>query len=386
MEKSFGQVTSKLHELALLHGFPLYAQFEITSRCNLKCNMCYVRGDITDTQLEDAELSARQLLDLAEQARDMGMVFVNITGGEPLIKKDFWEFYDGLCRLGLVVTLNTNGTTVTEEVAARLAKTPPNRVLVSLYGASEDVYEKVTGSANAYHLARKGVERLLEAGLSVHLRTTLVQDNYADYLKLCDWADSLDHDMYIVDYIAPRREGTGSRPEEVRMGLEQMEYIYKSVRRKSEERKLKNQKDKDDGGKPSPERVEAVADLLKPDDLSFWEKDALPEEDLKDLRPAFRCSAARSFLFISHDGVMIPCALLDEPAAHPLQTGLSAAWEQLKADSYTVPACGACHNCEHEKKCMRCPARIKLETGSFDRAKPDYLCGITGIFKKVFAV
>lgn len=382
MEITFGQVGGKLHELALLKGFPVYGQFEITSRCNLKCSMCYVQNDATDRQAEHAELSARQLLDLAGQARDMGMVFINITGGEPLIKKDFWEFYDGLCRLGLVVTLNSNGTTITREIAARLAKTPPYRVLVSLYGASEKVYEKVTGNAKAFHLARKGVENLLDAGINVLLRTTLVQDNYTDFNSLDEWADSLGHDLYIVDYIAPRREGTGSKPEEVRMKLDQVEYVYKIVRRKVEERILKAQKEKENSKEPLPEAV--AGDLLQADDLTFWEKEYLSSNVLKDPRPAFRCSAARSAFLLAYDGRMMPCGLLDEPATYPLKTGMITAWERLKEDSYKIPACDVCRECEYEEKCFCCPAKLKLETGSYNLTKPDYLCGMNNKHKDVF--
>lgn len=378
---TFGQVSEKLQELALLKGFPFYAQFEITSRCNLKCSMCYVQNDATDIQAEHAELSARQLLDLAGQARDMGLVFINITGGEPLIKKDFWEFYDGLCRLGLVVTLNSNGTTITQEIAARLAKTPPYRVLVSLYGASEKVYEKVTGNGKAFHLAREGVKNLLNAGINVILRTTLVQDNYLDYNSLDEWADSLGHDLYIVDYIAPRREGTGSKPREVRMSLEQVEYVYKIIRRKVDER-IKAQKEKENNKEPLSGAV--AGDLLQADDLTFWEKEHLPSNVLRDPRPAFHCSAARSAFFLAYDGRMMPCGLLDEPATFPLKTGVATAWERLKKDSFTIPGCGVCLECEYEEKCLYCPAKLKLETGSFNLTKPDYLCGMNNKHKDVF--
>ena len=108
-------------------GLPIAGTFELTARCNFNCPMCYVH--LTQEQVDAAgkELTAQQWLDIAREARDRGMIFALLTGGEPLVRKDFFEIYKGMKELGLVISVNSNGSMLRGEILEKFLEDPPAR-------------------------------------------------------------------------------------------------------------------------------------------------------------------------------------------------------------------------------------------------------------------
>ena len=117
-----------------------------------------------------------QWLELARQAVDNGMVFLLLTGGEVFLRPDFFEIYTPLTRMGLVLTLFTNGTLITDEIASRLAEAPPSRTEITLYGATAETYEAVTGIPGSYARCISGYrgapEKATSARAEVHAYAT----------------------------------------------------------------------------------------------------------------------------------------------------------------------------------------------------------------------
>jgi MoaA/NifB/PqqE/SkfB family radical SAM enzyme len=114
---------------------PVNATLELTLRCNLKCKMCMFRhSDRENACLAAEELTSAQWADMAQQLFDAGTLNILITGGEPLLRKDFCEIYSSIYRLGFLVTLYTNATLVTQEILQTLRKYPPHRIGITLYG------------------------------------------------------------------------------------------------------------------------------------------------------------------------------------------------------------------------------------------------------------
>jgi MoaA/NifB/PqqE/SkfB family radical SAM enzyme len=151
LSTEYSQLVTELHKDAAIHRQPINGTFELTSRSNLTCRMCYIRHAPNDVTKKAKELPAPAWVECARQAREGGMVFLLITGGEVFTRRDFFEIYEPLTRLGLVLTLFTNGTLVTKEIAERLAQTPPSRTEVTLYGATAATYEMVTGVSGSFN-------------------------------------------------------------------------------------------------------------------------------------------------------------------------------------------------------------------------------------------
>ena len=127
-------------------GIPISGIFELTPRCNLNCKMCYVR--LTPAQMEPLgrELSAEEWLSLGQQAKDAGMVFLLLTGGEPTIRQDFPYIYEKLSQMGLSISINTNATLLTQEIREVWHRFPPAQVNVTVYGTCPEDYEKLCGT------------------------------------------------------------------------------------------------------------------------------------------------------------------------------------------------------------------------------------------------
>ncbi|MBP9988974.1 MAG: radical SAM protein, partial [Ruminococcus sp.] len=94
-------VVSFLHARAKKDGIPVSGTFELTSRCNFNCKMCYVHNSHQKITPEN-ELSADEWIKIADEARKNGMIFLLLTGGEPLLRKDFSEIYLRLSEMGFI--------------------------------------------------------------------------------------------------------------------------------------------------------------------------------------------------------------------------------------------------------------------------------------------
>jgi len=319
--------------------------------------MCYVCKPPNDIEGRAKELTAEQWIQLAREARDAGGLILTLTGGEVFLRPDFREIFEEVSRMGLLVQIYTNGTMITPEVIRWLGRTPPFKVSITLYGASRDTYQKVTGFADGYDRAVRAVDGLTAAGIAVQMKTTIIRDNVCDFDRLLRLFDERKIKLGLIDYIAPRREGSCSDPQDCRLTPRELVEFRKHVVNiwRQKENRLKSEPDGDD-------------DCQSP---------GAPKENAAgDSAHAFRCSAGRSSFFITWDGVMTPCNVMDQPSVSVLDRNLPEVWEELKRKCSLVPVCDECGQCIYRNSCASCPAKLFRETGCFDKAAP-YLCETT---------
>ena len=105
----FGSYMEQLKKDAYENAVPLTGIFELTPRCNMDCQMCYVHLQPDQIPAIGRELTTKEWIDIARQARDMGMVQLTLTGGEILVRKDFRELYEAFSEMGFLIQLYTNG-------------------------------------------------------------------------------------------------------------------------------------------------------------------------------------------------------------------------------------------------------------------------------------
>lgn len=126
------RLSSYLHARAYRSGTPLAGNFELTARCNFNCKMCYVHLTAEEQQRRGRELTADEWLAIAQEARSRGMLFLLLTGGEPLIRKDFRYLLTELKKMGLLVSVNSNGSLIDRDwldfsgTSRRSASTSPS--------------------------------------------------------------------------------------------------------------------------------------------------------------------------------------------------------------------------------------------------------------------
>jgi radical SAM protein with 4Fe4S-binding SPASM domain len=133
---------------------------EVTKRCNLHCRHCYLAAGPE----AEHELTLDELRHLISEAKRLGATFVNLSGGEPLLREGCLSLVEHIASLGLESIVGTNGTTVSRDVARRLAELPVF-VQVSLDGATSATHDAVRGRG-AFRGALRGLDNLVQAGMA----------------------------------------------------------------------------------------------------------------------------------------------------------------------------------------------------------------------------
>src|SRR5699024_3671624 len=183
-------------------GFPLHGTFELTSRCNFDCKMCYVHGLENNERLKQEELSVDQWITIAREAKECGTLFLLLTGGEAMLREDFVEIYSKLSTMGFRIVVNSNGSMLTDEILKYFRKHPPARVNISLYGVSEETYIKLCGIA-AKSRVTENIRKLKQIGISVRTIMTATPYNYEDMEEIYEFSKKEDTFFEVGTYMFP---------------------------------------------------------------------------------------------------------------------------------------------------------------------------------------
>ena len=160
---------------------PINGTFELTGRCNLKCNMCLLRVDKKCMdKLNLKELTANEWINMAQQAKDAGTVGLLLTGGEVMLRQDFCEIYEEIAQMGFLITVYTNATMVTDKIMDIFRRFPPHKIGVTMYGASNETYKKMCGCEDGFDRFVDGVNQLTQLPSLFDMRTTIVKENLYD--------------------------------------------------------------------------------------------------------------------------------------------------------------------------------------------------------------
>ena len=343
-----------LHSKGARLGLPIGGNFELTARCNFNCPMCYVHLQQEDIDAQGRELTAAQWIDLARQARDAGMVFALLTGGEPFVRKDFFEIYHAMKEMGLMISINSNGSMLQGEILEKLLSDPPFRINISLYGGSNDTYCAMCGRP-AFDRVVENIAALKKAGVDVRLNVSITPYNRQDVAAITQKAQELGVHMKLASYMYPSIRVNGGR------------YGY--------------------GDRLSPQEAAKASvewDLLRFDPETFaYRAKAMHEYALvnesdcaADLDEGVGCRAGSTAFWMTWDGRMLPCGMMPHPVEYPLETGFQTAWENTRAKTKALRMPAKCGSCPKRGACAVCAAVCVTETGHFDRV-PEYVCEMT---------
>ncbi|MEW6359798.1 MAG: radical SAM protein [Planctomycetota bacterium] len=334
-EGHFRRFSKKIEQLRV----PIYGTLELTRRCNLRCLHCYLGRSIGPRQ---KELTTGQFLSIIDEIVDAECLDLLITGGEPLLREDFSTIYQRAVERGLLVTVFTNGTLITDEVLDVFEDLPPRDVEITLYGATEDTYERITGRAGCYRRCIEGIERLLDRGIRLALKTVLTTLNR--------------HEFFDIERIA-RGYGVSFRLD---AGLS---VCFDGDRTPIALRV------------PPDEAVEmefSDHDRLR-QRRAYFEKTRGHEWG----EALYGCSAGRTMFHIDPYGKLKPCLMTPGPEYDLLEGDFRTGWRDV------LPAFLArktdpdfsCGRCGLRGLCDACPAFFELETGS-EQERSEYLCAL----------
>lgn len=346
-------------------GVPLSGTFELTPLCNFKCRMCYVRK--TNKELEECARSIRtieQWIALASEARDAGMLHLLLTGGEPTLYPDFWDLYEKLSYMGLILSINTNGSTIDENAISILTKRPPRRINITLYGASDYSYEKLCGVKNMFSKVDAAICRLQKEGIQVKLNCSLTPWNVNDLEAMVHYAQEKGLILDIASYMfPPMRRNSNMIGINARFEPEQAAfYRLKAFRLQYGENKYKEYICKIKNGSALPLGLE--------------------EGCVDPLNGQFHCRAGKSSFWATWDGWMMPCGMMIEPQIDMYGRTFLESWNKLKLVCANIKLNGICEACENQQICHSCAAMSLTETGQFTGI-PTYLCRMVNEMKKI---
>lgn len=342
-----------IHAKGAALGIPVAGNFELTARCNFGCKMCYVHNsDGTD------ELTAEQWIDIGRQAAEKGMVFLLLTGGEPLLRKDFKQIYSGLKKLGLLISINTNGSLIDREMFDFLTENPPLRMNISLYGCSNETYTRLCGKP-MFDTVSRNIIRLHEAGISVRINSSVTPYNACDIEGLYKFAEQLNLPLKATTYMFPpvRVNGCKYGEAEHRFTAEEAaEYM-----------------------------LQCQEQYLSPDRLAEnCEGIHFEDEDCAGADGHMRCRAGSSAFWVTWDGRMLPCGMFPIDGFAISEHGFEGAWQAVRRYTKSILLPEKCGRCSHKGKCPACAAACLSETGRTD-VKPEYICEMTGALSEITA-
>ena len=156
-----------------------------TRTCNLRCRHCYMSSD---GQKYDGELTTEEAKRFIDGLAEFRVPVLLFSGGEPLIRPDFFELAEYARDLGVRPTLSTNGTLITREVAQRIKDLGVGYVGISLDGLA-DVNDMFRGVEGAYQRAMGGIENCVAVGQRVGLRFTINHHNIMELDKIFDFIE-----------------------------------------------------------------------------------------------------------------------------------------------------------------------------------------------------
>lgn len=347
---------STLEEMILQQAkqskLPVNGSIEITPLCNMNCDMCYVRLSREEMERQGTLKSGEEWLRLGQEMKQAGVLFLLITGGEPLLHPDFKEIYLGMQQLGMIITVNTNATLIDEEWAAFFGQHRPRRINITLYGADDHAYETLCHYPGGFQRTVEAIRLLKQYGVDVKVSSSLTKANQEDWKKVIQIGEELDVPVREDTYMCPATRERGKPfQEQVRMNPEDAARIRVQVLR--------------------AEMGEEI----------FRQSAALQLQKVKNgsVRPSelgLRCMAGSCSFAVNWQGQLRPCVIASAPQADVFALGFSQAWAQIVAETAKIRTSSVCAQCQLRDVCNTCALYALYECGSYD-AVPSYICQYT---------
>ena len=360
-------ITEYLHIKASRLGIPLNGTFELTPLCNMNCRMCYVRMDRKQQEAVRPLRTAEEWLVLGEEAKERGMTYLLLTGGEPFMRPDFRQIMQGLHRMGFVLSINSNGTMINEETVEWLKETPPVRINITLYGASDETYGRLCQNPRGFTQVTKAIHLLKEAGILVKLNCSVTPYNAEDLEQIFSFAEKEKLVVQATSYMFPplRRDASKVGWND-RFSAEESarQEAWINVYQNGREAYLKYMES---------EEMAALSGDIEEDCMMVGEEDR--DEDTHEKEgDRIRCRAGKCSFWVTWDGRFLPCGMLPgENALNVFEAGSDAAWEQTQAEAAAIRLPVRCSTCSLKDKCRACAAMVYTESGNYHDV-PLYRC------------
>jgi len=189
---------------AFIESRPLSAQWELTFKCNHLCGFCY------NAPNGQREMTLDEIKRGLDKIADFGVLYLTMTGGEPMVRPDFWEICKYARHLGFALRLYTNGYLVDEERARKLKEIHTFEVEISIHGARPESHDKLTGIRGSFDRVISALENLQKYRIKTNLKCPITHLNQGELWGIWDIATKYGASISFDPVITPRDDGDKS--------------------------------------------------------------------------------------------------------------------------------------------------------------------------------
>jgi len=330
-----------LDEKSARKEIPLKATYELTYQCNLSCRHCYIpkkkRSRIDGKKKE--ELSYSEACSVLDQLAELGCFHLNLTGGEPLSRPDFFRILVYAKRKGFYVILLTNATLITSSVADGL-RDLIDRVDITLYGLTAKTFQEISRIPGSLTRCLEGIQCLKKRHINMTIKMMVMTLNLPEFDRIKTFADNLGVRFQWDYLIHPQIDGS----------QEPLQYRI---------------------------HPEAAIDLGSRSRPQLPDEEKICREKIKPIQEEanfFDCSAGKNSLLITPYGEMNLCLEYRLPGYDLRRGSVAEGWRELVKyiKSLKPDSSYQCRDCELEQYCHWCPSVGLLEEGNIYSCSPYY--------------
>lgn len=335
---------------------PFSAGFELTAKCNLNCVHCYAKSDRSHRDFSFTDFKG--IFDLLI---DRGMLETYFTGGEILTRPDFDDIYVYAKSKGVLVVLLSNITLLTKHHIELFKEYPVESISTTMYGCSEETYERVTGVKGSFNAFMRSIDLLKNNDIPFELKYVLLRENMDDCYKAREVGKQLGVEMIVSTGIHPESDGN-MKPINSRLSPEEaFEY-----------------------DKKDPDRNLFWKDVAK--QLLCGELPMIPSRTKERFEQMYLypCSIAQQHVFITSDLHMQGCVRASFKRFDLRSGSFDEGWAYLQEeflDKKSTPDF-PCRKCKDIRFCEQCTANFVQVTGN-EEIPDDFYCKIAKLRHKM---
>lgn len=343
---------------------PLTARFELTYNCNIRCKYCFLPDRKTEY------LSTKAVLSILRKLYRANVLLLNLSGGELFARKDILQIYKYAYKKGFQIEMSTNGTLLNKELIDHFDKYRPQRLNITLRGATREAYKRITGSDKYFDKLMWNLNYLKEKNVNVILIIPMLNELLPEIPAMKALAARLGfpiryNDMMYRSHHVPCDRQEYADRQMVSTSLV-AKHMFETVLYKLYD-DPRYQKVKD--------RMSAAEWFLK----STKEIRNFPTGNFLG-KNLFWCDAGMRNLRINPRGELTPCNHIYEPSYSLLKYSINEALDRMYKylkSSFGETAGFECMDCPYYGGlCFQCPGRCRLITGKYN-TKIGYFCDVT---------
>jgi AdoMet-dependent heme synthase len=309
---------------ALQRNIPLGVQLDLTYRCNERCVHCYLDHE------DHGEMTTAEIKDLLDQMAGAGVFFLTISGGEILMRRDFFEILEHARARAFCIKLKTNAVLIRKKEAQRIRALGVESVQISVYSHRPEAHDAITKMPGSFRQSMEAARLLRSAGVHVTFANVLMTHNAQDYRGVRALADEIGAQCTLDPTITPMMDGDRSILS-LNVDQEALRQVFR-----------------DGGLVGNVEEFCAAPPKVGEEDL-----DSLP------------CSAGHTSCYVSPYGDVYPCVQFPLPCGNVRRTKFADIWRESpqfkEVRSIKLRDMPSCSECAHGATCTRCPGLAYLE-------------------------